>query len=371
MKNSTKYNKYTCDICGTNFYNKYRIINEINNSYIDCFELINDYYLDENDWNYKSCYYTCKSCEIGGNENNHNCLSCKDDFLNQSKISNSNFMNCYKLDLSELIKNRTELIQNIIYNLIDGFNINDINSDTDKKIVDENIIIKLTSTNNQKNNENLNDITMDFGQCENILKVNYNISKNDSLYILQIIYEEKGMKIPKVEYEVYYPLDNNNELTKLNLTLCKDTRIEISVPIKINGTLDLYNPKSDYYNDICSKTTSECGTDKSLKDRRSEFVYNNMTLCEENCELIEYNYEKKKAKCSCDIKLSITPNYDIKFNKNDFFKSFTDINNILNLSVMKCYKIVLKIKSLKNNYGFIIIFFILLIYFLSVLYLFF
>ena len=191
-------------------------------------------------------------------------------------------MNCYKLDLSELIKNRTELIQNIIYNLIDGFNINDINSDTDKKIVDENIIIKLTSTNNQKNNENLNDITIDFGQCENILKVNYNISKNDSLYILQIIYEEKGMKIPKVEYEVYYPLDNNNELTKLNLTLCKDTRIEISIPIKINGSLDIYNPKSDYYNDICSKATSECGTDISLKDRRNEFVYNNMSLCEDN-----------------------------------------------------------------------------------------
>ena len=64
MKNSTKYNEYTCDICGTNFYNKYRIINGINNSYIDCFELIDDYYLDENDWNYKSCYYTCKSLII-------------------------------------------------------------------------------------------------------------------------------------------------------------------------------------------------------------------------------------------------------------------------------------------------------------------
>ena len=72
---------------------------------------------------------------------------------------------------------------------------------------------------------------------------------------------------------------------------------------------------------------------------------------------------KEKVKCSCDIKLSITPNYDIKFNKNEFFKSFTDINNILNLSVMKCYKIVLKITSLKNNYGFFIIAFIFVFYF--------
>ena len=34
---------------------------------------------------------------------------------------------------------------------------------------------------------------------------------------------------------------------------------------------------------------------------------------------------------------------------------------------MKCYKIVLKIKNLKNNYGFIIISFIFLIYILTLL----
>ena len=92
-----------------------------------------------------------------------------------------------------------------------------------------------------------------------------------------------------------------------------------------------------------------------------------MALCEENCELIEYNYIKEKAKCSCDIKVSIPSNFDIKFNKNDFFKSFTDINSILNLSVMKCYKIVLKITSLKNNYGFFIIAFIFVFYFATLL----
>ena len=47
------------------------------------------------------------------------------------------------------------------------------------------------------------------------------------------------MKIPKVEYEVYYPFYNNN-LKKLNLSLCKGTKIEISIPVKINDTLDKY-----------------------------------------------------------------------------------------------------------------------------------
>ena len=175
------------------------------------------------------------------------------------------------------------------------------------------------------------------------------------------------MKIPKIEYEIYYPLNGGNNLTKLNLTSCKDTKIEISIAVKINDKIDKYNLSSDYYNDICSRTTSESGTDISLKDRRNDFVDNNMSLCEENCELIDYNYNNEKVKCSCDIKLTIPPNYEIKFNKKDYFKSFIDVKNIFNLIIMKCYKTVLKIKSLQKNYGFFIIGFIMIIYFINLM----
>ena len=269
--------------------------------------------------------------------------------------------------LNNNTENRTEIIQNIIDNLIDEFNCIEIDNGNDKTIVEKDMVIILTSTQNQKINEDTNNVTMYLGECENVLKNEYNISEDEPLYMLQIISEEEGMKIPKVEYEVYYPLNNSNDLTKLDLALYKDTKEEISISVKINGTLDIYNPKSDYYNDICSKTTSESGTDISLKDRKNEYVENNMALCEENCELIEYDYIKEKAKCSCDIKLSIPPDFNIKFNKNDFFKSFTDVNNILNINIMKCYKTVLKIKSLKNNYGFFIIGFIVLLYFITLL----
>ena len=173
------------------------------------------------------------------------------------------------------------------------------------------------------------------------------------------------MKIPKLEYEIYYPLHNSNNMTKLNLSFCKDEKIIISFPVSINETIDKHNASSGYYNDLCYKTTSESGTDISLKDRRNEFVDNNMTLCEENCELIDYDKEKEKSICSCDIKTSITPNIsDIKFDKNDFLKSFIKINNIANLSILKCYKVVLKLKSLIKNYGFYIISLIIIIYFI-------
>ena len=182
---------------------------------------------------------------------------------------------------------------------------------------------------------------------------------------MQIIAEEEGMKIPKLEYEVYYPLNNSNILEKLNLSLCKDTKIEISIKVKINDIIDKYNASSNYYNDICYKITSESGTDIPLKTRRNEFVDKNMSLCEENCDLIEYNYNKEKAKCSCDIKLNIPENFDIKFDKKDFFKSFIDIKNILNLKVMKCYKIAYKAKNLIKNYGFYLVGFIIILYFIT------
>ena len=172
------------------------------------------------------------------------------------------------------------------------------------------------------------------------------------------------MKIPIIEYQIYYPLYNDNELIKLNLSLCQDTKIDLSISVKIDGKIEKYNPRSDYYNNICFKTTSESGTDITLKDRRNEFVQNNRSLCEENCILKNYDYIKKKAKCSCDIKTDISLS-DIKFNKTEFFKSFTDINNMLNINIIKCYKYVFKIKELKNNYGFFIIAFVMILYFIT------
>ena len=288
------------------------------------------------------------------------------EFINLSLENNHDFQTeIIEKDKYLTIKNRTELIQTIINDLFSGLNMTEIDNNIDKKIINDNIKFIFTSTSSQKNNEDINNISMNLGECENILKREYNISNNASLYILQIISEEMGMKIPKMEYEIYYPLYNKNNLTKLDSYLCEGTKVEISIKVKINEDIDKYNASSGYYNDICYKIISESGTDISLKDRKNEYVNNNMTLCEENCELIEYNYNKEKAKCSCDIKSNIPDNYDFKFNKNDFFKSFIDIKNIANLNILECYKIVLVIKSLIKNFGFFIVSFILLLYFIT------
>ena len=378
--NETHHN---CIECKDEYFYEFNITNS---NYKNCFEnntfdILNNIYVNMNFSSFNLTYgnYHDNLSEINDlisliNFNvstDLNDLGISNEFSSSNNSDNSSDINNLSEFITEFstnkkidVENRTEIIQHIIDELIQEFNMTELNDGNDKKIIDQNKVIILTSTDNQKNNEDKNNISMNLGECENIIKREYSISMNDSLYILQIISEEEGMKIPKIEYEVYYPLSGNN-LTKLNLTLCKDTKIEISIAVKIDGSLDKYNLKSDYYNDICSTTTSESGTDISLKDRKNEFIDNNMSLCEENCELIDYNPIKEKAKCSCDVKLSIPENYDIKFNKNDFLKSFADIKNILNLNIIKCYKTVLNIKRLMKNYGFFIVGSIIILYFLT------
>ena len=42
---------------------------------------------------YKSCYYTCKACDNNGNDNNHNCITCKEGY--ELNISINGYYNCY------------------------------------------------------------------------------------------------------------------------------------------------------------------------------------------------------------------------------------------------------------------------------------
>ena len=276
-------------------------------------------------------------------------------------IVNSNSIK--NLNNYTFIKDKNELLKKIREYLLNGkFNIN-INGEFYYKFKEDNMIIELSNTEKEKNKER-NETAINFGNCEFILKNEYNISNNSYLYIFKIDIKEEGYKIPIIFYEVYFPFNDNN-ITQLDLKFCEKEKIELSIPVAIEEDLEKYNSTSDYYNDICSIATSKSGTDISIKDRRDEFTNNNMTLCEGNCKLIDYDYKTEKAKCSCHIKINIPFLSDdmlIIKNRDDLLKSFTNINNIVNINLMKCYAVVLRIKSLKDNYGSYIILFIILLY---------
>ena len=159
------------------------------------------------------------------------------------------------------------------------------------------------------------------------------------------------MKIPKIEYDVYSKLSGNN-LVKLNLSICKDIKIYLSIPISITEYIDELNSSSGYYNDICYIATSESGSDIILKDRKVEFVEKNKTVCQDHCDFSNYNYSSKKANCSCNVKESSSSIFDnMIINRTKLYENFKDVKNLINLGILVCYKVLFNKNSILYNVG--------------------
>ena len=206
-----------------------------NNEYL-CLDKSSEgvYYFDSAKGLYKECYKTCKRCTIGGNETFHNCNECNDNNSIEFKIND--YSNCFQncpyhfyfdnynnyqctdnsncptefplLDKRECkISNENkikEAIENSIneinqtdeinfYNAIlktidDYFTSNDyvtsnLDNGNDEILKMGKVKIIFTTTENQKNNLDSNMINIDLGECENSLRKNYNLTKNETLYI--------------------------------------------------------------------------------------------------------------------------------------------------------------------------------------------
>ena len=241
-----------------------------------------------------------------------------------------------------------ELIDN--YLLSDNINLSDIEQGKDKVIPKEKMKVTITTTNNQKNNMNNNMTTIDLGDCETSLRESYNLSDNATIYMKMIEVKEEGMKIPKVEYDVYSQL-SSNKLEQLNLSICQEDNIIISIPVELTEHIDKANIKSGYYNDICYKATSDDGTDITLKDRKNEFIDGNKTLCQEDCDFVDYNYNTHKVNCSCQVKASYSPADCMHINKKKLLENLKNIKNIANVMILGCYKILSILNSFSKNIG--------------------
>ena len=126
-----------------------------------------------------------------------------------------------------------------------------------------------------------------------------------------------------MQYEIYESINK----TKLNLSLCEGTDINLYFPIELNSKTqqlyedlnkqgyDLFTIKDKFYQDICTPYKSENSTDILLSDRINDFYYknNNLTSCQENCDYSDYNKETKLLKCKCSVN---TEPIDYKNQKN-------------------------------------------------------
>ena len=94
-----------------------------------------------------------------------------------------------------------------------------------------------------------------------------------------------------------------------------------------------------------------------------------MSLCEKNCNYKGYNNETNKVSCECNIKVKFPLLSEIEINKEQLLNNFTDVQNIINLNIMKCYYILFnRIGLIKNIASYIMIIIIFVVIILTILF---
>ena len=230
----------------------------------------------------------------------------------------------------------------------------------------EEVILQLSTLEQQKDSSSFIS-SVDLKECEKILRDKYKIKDEDYLIILKTDIKSQDSLTYFVEYETYDPYS----FKQMNLSYCKNSEITINVPVNLdNETISLYESLSksgynlfdsndSFYNDICTPYTSDNNTDIILTDRKNILFKNNgdKVLCQNGCNLKEYNSENKKAVCDCSIEVEEKINeFDIKNVNNKFTKkelaamTFTNSNFL----VMRCGKLIFNIKNIFKNIGMII-----------------
>ena len=372
-----------CITCANGYY-----LNTYNNCLKKNTSIIckNGYYISDDD----SCVLCNSLCNIYEN-NSCNCLSCPENYeLKFMKCigNEESKTNIFNYEEIQLINESS--IEYYYYGYYEGINEQILILKTTNKTNVENEILNILR--NKLNNSEINFLyltmgyffyvksgntkfiiskldenneeiipSINLGTCEDKLRGEKNISKNNFLYILNIIKNEEGILIPKTVFEIYYYNNENNKFDNLNLEVCKDIFINKTISINISESeIDKYNSSSGYYNDICYTHTTEKNTDITLIDRREEYIKESLLACEDDCKFIAYNFTKKKAICSCPILVQLSRISDLKFDKQKLTDNFINFNNLANMQALKCYNILFN-KNFINNAGSLIISGIILI----------
>ena len=157
--------------------------------------------------------------------------------------------------------------------------------------------------------------------------------------------------INKVEYQAY---DDNKNL--LDLSICNDSNIQIFYSIKNsldintisnfkNSGIDIFNINDSFFNDICHPY-SDSNNDIVLEDRIKD-IYQNYSICEEECNYNEIITEYMTIECDCKVKNNLTIN-ESSLN----LEKYDDINIDSNFGLIKCYNLVFSFDGKLNNIGF-------------------
>ena len=290
---------------------------------------------------------------------------------------NSNFIIKYDCSTDKILENKcidskitNEQIKDI-YEYLKNDIINKKYNNESKIIETQNAVFQLSLSEQQKYQIRSNISSIDLGECEKIIKKNVKgLKDDDELIILKTDIRDLKIQSTYVAFEVYHPYT----LDKINLSICENYDISINVPINLDENTqkltqklnefgyNIFDEKDKFYNDICSKFTTDSGTDIILKDRRNDiYTLINTNLCQKGCNFQYYNFKLNQAKCNCQViqKTSFASDFnDIKsyfFSTKNIYDIFKKSFSYSNIQVMKCNKLAFDFSDILHNYGCIII----------------
>ena len=235
------------------------------------------------------------------------------------------------------MKPNTKIINNICFDDFEELtaNIKTI-SESGKVIKKSEIIINAYPTSSQNNDppkeKEVKYSLVYLGDCENKIKLYYNLSNDTQLYILGIDSpnKDKSSSTNVYNYGVYL---EDGTLLDHNLA-CQDSKISISSHIsnpelvKLDDAVyfsdlgyDIFDKNSSFYSDNCAPVSIN-GNDIIISDRKKDFFPNNISLCNDSCYYSSVDLNSERFTCECNLN-----NNNTKKNT-DFFEEENNIDDI-------------------------------------------
>jgi hypothetical protein len=245
-----------------------------------------------------------------------------------------------------------------------------------KNICDYHLIINNNILNYSIYGYELGNSTDDYFLENNLMFINfenikkeiikkYNLDNNTNIYalILDSQNEYNNSSTNDLSFKLF--LENG---TELNISDMKELEITVSMPMTNIDLLnydyavhfseqgyDIYNSKSDFYNDRCTSAHIN-KNDITVKDRKDEIYPNSVILDKTNCEYINADLNNKRLNYNCSFNAEIYNNEistdednENDIQDNNFFKYFLDL---INYKIVICLNLLFKNENYINNYGF-------------------
>ena len=206
-------------------------------------------------------------------------------------------------------------------------------------------------------------IKIDFNECEKNIKYNFNIDNNLIIVIITKLIQNLNYK-KIISYSIFNPNTTEKIITK---NICENEKflIEENLRIKLEKSnydidsllylakqgINFFNLSHPFYNDICFPFESLLEKDIVLKDRILLY-YPNISLCENNCEIIGLNIISLRSECSCKSNF-----VDNIFNDNNILSKNQEIQEIKeiisqsNIEIIRCYKNIFLLSNIKTCVG--------------------